>query len=430
MRIPGSGLFHFCAVLLGVWGLFGCSDRPESAQISGDVEVRLPWPDSKGQYSLQLVHLRGLHNLQEVRGSVAEFIYAPKIEGQKISGERPRARFMKTKEGFYVPEDETSQQMAALYAHVQRLQDLDQQTGVASLMSWPRTVGIAVRMRDQGEVVLNNSFYDGNTDSILMVPYKADSMPLALNGGVIAHEHFHAIFHHLVTGPLSEKGLLDGIAGFTAHDEIGIRDLLMWPRIGHGKGNESDRETLHTLLLKALNEGMADLWGWIYTGDPQFVQNSLPSQKMVRTLNLPKVAKEPKPLPPSEMLKGRIRGFKQDEANGAGALQSFAYVVGTSFSRVLKDVFSTSKNGKDAENPSAALGIKLVRALPALQKTFESSWKTQDLELQELLTVILNGTEDLDESQCQRALRWLDNRECQATAKAGRFIVRDKGVVK
>ncbi|HRO66603.1 MAG TPA: hypothetical protein PL182_03455, partial [Pseudobdellovibrionaceae bacterium] len=242
----------------------------------GSVSVRIPWKDAQGGVSLQAVTLTGLENLQEMKGAYAQFVYAPKILADGIEGANPRARFVKTPSGLYVPSDEISQQMAVIYAHMEHLAKLDEVAGVKSVLSWPRKIGISARIRGRdGQLWTDNSFYDGASDAILMVPNRNGKWPLATNPGVIAHEHFHALFFHLVQGPLLEENVLSRTLRASAHDEEGILETFaekapsektrVTPR---GSDLAVDNRRYNTAVIKMINEGLADVWGWIYSGQP------------------------------------------------------------------------------------------------------------------------------------------------------------------
>src|SRR5690606_9491676 len=102
-------------------------------------------------------------------------------------------------------------------------------------------------------------------------------LPMALNGGILAHEHFHAYFFAL----LLEKVILilDQWPTPTASSvHSGVKSGWWLPHF-----NSTLNHNMGVLL--AWNEGLADFWGYLYSGDPQFIGESLPHRLRARSLD-------------------------------------------------------------------------------------------------------------------------------------------------
>lgn len=391
------------SLLLGFFALLvSCSRMPETQQTQGTVKVRIPWPDSKGQYQLQDISLSGLDNLEQVRGRYAEFVVAPQLEGRQISGARAKARFIPNAKGTFIPADETSQHMAIMYAHLERLFDLEKQAGLKSALSWPRTIGLGVRLHDGSDLLVDNSFYEGLSDAILVVPYKQGALPLAANGGVLAHEHFHAIFFKAVLEPLIAADLWDAEVSGTVHNERRIREILGWSR---GTRDEEDSvnevERHRQLLLRALNEGLADVWAWIYTQDPEFLAWSLPTVREIRSLDLPRDGFGRSFLS-GEEIREQLRLRRQPLRGAGDQFGRFAYIVGTQFSRAVKENLQIQAP-RDPQRQA-----QLISAfLPRFADLFLSTPRDEVPEIQSLFLQLLEMSGPLPAEACESARRWL-----------------------
>lgn len=421
MRQAVRGMLVLCA--LG--GLVACTVQPsETKRASGDVTVRLPVVGANGVESLNEVVLRGIHDLSEVKGDYAQFTFAPKVTSTGLKGDSPRAHFL-VAEGIFVPTDETTQHLAAVYAQLQTLFLLDQKAGAGDLLKWPRSVGISVRVRDEakGGFTTDNAFYDGESDALLVVPYKNGRLPLAMNPGVLAHEHFHALFYRLVSGPLLSEKVISQRLHPSAHGEdelleyFGKDDSEKTVRSGPVKnaGDETPldeatfRRLYHTVMLKAVNEGLADVWGWIYTGDTEFLGRSLPNEARGRTLRLSEEASRRARLMERGLLEGIVRRFGSgNSAVQEGAFNQFSYRPGSELARAFRHILLGGKSFLSDETAvREAAARRIVKALPKIAEEIRS--RGNDLSSFSRILRVLLEAEPLNAEQTLEAKRWLVN---------------------
>lgn len=273
-----------------------CTKTSDAQRASGSVPVLLPQVSADGVKGFGVVVLEGIDDLSEVRGEHAQFYFAPKLRNHQLEGFAPQAQFMRNKDGVYVPADETSQSMAAVYYEFQKLHEFDKKVGVGDWVSWPRKVAISFRMKSRfgRGLEYNNAFHDGESDATLIAPYNAGALPLALNPGVLAHEHFHALFNAAVMRPLLEEKVVvrDTPGKMQLHGDVLARLTHIVGLDIEEKSNdgsplvETPQPNLiyNSVLIRAMNEGLADAWGWLNTGDYGFVGRSIVSQKINRNL--------------------------------------------------------------------------------------------------------------------------------------------------
>jgi hypothetical protein len=236
-----------------------CGGPSETKKAGSDIMVQIPVYGRLGP-RLETVKLLGIEDLSSVSGQYARFFYAPKVDSE-ITGSRPHARFTKNPAGVFIPHNQISAEMATLYYHIQNLAEFDQRMGIGHLNRGPRDVGILTRIRSKkGGFVHNQAYYDAGSDSILFVEYTLQGLPLTLSPGALAHEHFHSLFYKILLGPV------------TAQEKFSEKFLS--PEDESQEKTAMEDFLYRSVLVKALNEGLADYWAWLYTGDEDFVGRS------------------------------------------------------------------------------------------------------------------------------------------------------------
>lgn len=388
----------------------GCSPQPDNASEPGAVKVLLPLNNSQGKYSLDFFELKAIQDIKTLTGKFVRFFFSPNIINNKLNGSSPRARFIRTGDGNYIPSDTMSQQLAAVYAHMQRLAALDEELGVAEINRWPRDVGVAVNVNG-GKT--NNAFYDGKTDSMLFVPYTFNELNIALNGGIIAHEHFHSLFYKMVTQD----------EGAQIHDRARFLKMIH-------VGDESDHKAItpiveqkvltksevikfyHFVFFRGLNEGLADFWGWMYTGDPDFIAQSLPKEKKQRSLKVKHNSLAQLIFSKNQITRDLYNCYSNSEDHAKAlkvtpaeafnlCITGRAYVLGTQIARMVKaytDVYSTTRN-IDPIKARKDVAKLIIKVLPEIEKEQKLNDKFYDSSL--FLNALIDKVADLSNEECQ-----------------------------
>jgi hypothetical protein len=221
-----------------------------------------------------------------------------------------------------VPADFVTMQSVVVIAHQERLLDLDQKVGVADLLSLPLKVGVSVDLNvPNSDLKKNNALYVGQYDALLIVPYTNTGLPISINAGVLAHEHFHAVFQRLLINPLlKELAKQNTTSALYVSQEVAEHfdgdDRIRLPRtmfdvenvklkikkktakakndskepppplvdksvhseikpVPDDRGAMVSEATFNEFIVAGMNEGFADFWGWIYSVDDDFVGRSL-----------------------------------------------------------------------------------------------------------------------------------------------------------
>lgn len=354
--------YGFTTLIIGLF-CFACS-APQNQKLTG-IKVLLPWDvNNRGDYKLTTVLIKTLPSPYQLQGDVAK-IHIAERNSLPESVARPKLIYSG---GVYTPQDATSSIAIALYAHMERIANLDQTLSVQQHLNWPRRVVLDVALStESGDTLENNAWYVQEMDLIGFSPYTEPNIPLAVNGGVLAHEHFHGYFHHLVMGPVQESEKLTPDQPLSALD-------------------------YNVRVLRALNEGLADFYGFVYSQNPQYMESSLNQRSIYRRLNdSPRFIPEPNAL--SEQ-------FVNPQQVGCG--QNFlcaSYFHGVSVSRF----FYRWAQLKSADNPQAAQQVlgEIFKLLPVLASEIAQTIKSEPLDLAWFIEKFVKGQgQQMTAEQC------------------------------
>ncbi|WP_413585357.1 hypothetical protein [Bdellovibrio sp. HCB274] len=418
------------SVMLLALAVTACSGQENTSQVSGSVQVLAPMNDSKSSLSLKFIELSGLDNLREVSGRFVRFFISPRILDNRLNGPAPQGRFIKNSDEKYVPTNEQSQQLVVIYAHMQNLAKMDEAVGAGGVNRWPRDIGVAVR---ESSGLVNNALYDGTTDSILIVPYTHQNLPIAVNGGILAHEHFHSLYYKLVmkdfSDPAGEQTVNTGsnhdraqfleAAGITDSSDQATPNPRTESGLKIGKGREVAlseklvKRYYNRYLHRGLNEGLADFWGWVYTGDADFIASSLPDFKLQRSLNIGEY--EVVGLVSADRLRGIAASYVNFNSRQTYEeyMRDMAYSLGTKYSRLLKHFAdkSAEARGVDAVEMRLKVASWIVATLPAFRQDFVENEANIYYPPTRFLQVFAAQIPDMNEKECQFLVEVMNSAE-------------------
>ncbi|MGE3759810.1 MAG: hypothetical protein AB7H97_18735, partial [Pseudobdellovibrionaceae bacterium] len=266
-------LFFKATASIFVACISGCAPSVKDRD-PGATYFMIPWPNAAHEIIIQNVKVNTMTKISRIDGKAARFLIAPSDHKKRLKGFAPKARYSVTADKVVIPTDLQTTQLFTLYAHMEKLAAFDKKAGSYSLLSWPRTIGVAANVPI---VRANNAVYSGALDAILFVPYTRNNTAMYLNPGIIAHEHFHAIFTSAFINPLKLANKFPDEEE-TAHSTDSFADVFEIPSLKrNGRGKPVDPyELYHITLYRGMNEGLADVWAWFYTNDPNFLAKSLP----------------------------------------------------------------------------------------------------------------------------------------------------------
>jgi hypothetical protein len=299
-------------------------------KISGSGKILLPWPNAQGQYELTVVEVNTLKEPSSLTGDAAKILLDPRVSSDGLRGDRPSAHFVETNEGVLIPTDFISAQLGGVYAHAEKLWNLERAMGFEGLLEHPRKFGLKMRVTNDmnSPASLNNALYSAEHDAIIVMPYDPSNnpddkqLPLGLNGGILAHEHFHALFNAFLAPYLTSLDMKVGLSCNFAQPSGAVTP----DSIAHGKKLDINND----IIIRGFNEGLADFWGWIYTGDDDFIAHSLPKLRESRSLRSDKL--EVKIFSKDDFMSI----IKETSEKHPKSLDALPYELGTLIARELK----------------------------------------------------------------------------------------------
>lgn len=225
---------------------------------SESTSVWVPWPNEQGEYQWQNVRLLSRRDPTSLESFAANVYWRAGGSPSGFKGSVVHPHTLRNGNSWLALDSESLISVTALLIF-ERIEAFDRALGISHFLSWPRNVGIDIQARSSVRRILNNAFYDDRSDSVVITPYLGDTMPMALNHGIIAHEHFHAYFTRSMV-------------------EVGLGQWL-----GETK-SQSLKELTNQAIVLSWNEGLADFYGAVFSGDSRFVGRTFSDLKEKRNL--------------------------------------------------------------------------------------------------------------------------------------------------
>ncbi len=398
------------------------------------VIAKLPWKyPNQSEYSIQDVPFYTLNNISPLRGQAARIIIHPEILSDRIAGPDFSLKYTLDNENKILPLNRLSAQALVVYAHMENFYFWDRALELPSSLREQSVVGLDARIIDSGDVhgsgsySVNNAQHNGLLRAILIDPYQETGVPLSINGGVLAHEHFHALFFDLSFGSILEEfqkqlveiekenakkqttNLMSHIIEFDnelkinavdPHRRKSVRTNL---KIGKEEFTETELDFFYNLiLLKAFNEGLADVWGWLYTGDADFISHSLQVVKLKLDGNSRELKLKSLDYPLKSSLE--IRSEIENHKYGVyGAVNEMQYQLGTQLaSTVFKRIVDSEKSLLLNEQQRNKWSQKIINVVASLKGQFHLLG-TNDINFTQFLKkLIFDDTEvkTLSQEEC------------------------------
>lgn len=413
--------------------LVGCTKKLVSPLVTeGTVLVLLPMANSdlvvsqpsQLPYEFKVVDLQQIFELKRMNGAYARFFLNPGLKDNHLVGERPQAQFFNTRAGYYVAANSSTLELASIYYHVQKMAQLDSLLGYPQVNKWPRDVGIGAEIRlDDNSRFENNIFYDAKLDAMLVVPYVSNQLPLSVNAGVLAHEHFHSLFYKLLTKPLIENKVLNLGASSISHESSGVQDHF--PQLTNDPDIStptiSDLNLYQMTFLKSFNEGFADFWGWMYTHDDNYILNSLrkisADQEDPAERNLSLAEGEVLNIPDAKIFFSPVEEasqFYQGKVNLDSFVSQQAYRNGTLFAKTVKSLSLVIQKSRNINKVEAQREVakSLLKALEKLKLKFVESSGKEKISPSWVIQTIIGEISNLSLAECEnisKVIRFVDS---------------------
>lgn len=235
----------------------------------------LPWAESAdSKPTLQHVHITTLRNPANVEGPAARIFVKAGVRGHGFAGPAVQARWIKSG-SLFVPSDVKSGQAVAVYAHYEKIWQMDVKLGIAQNLTWPRQVSLGTSASIDDT---DNAYYSDDYDVMVILPYTADGTLMTLNRGVIGHEHFHGYFEKVFAG--ARENYYKKKNRTTSDRLVLVTDSPSKHISPEWTSNEHN-----SFLMSAFNEGLADFFAYVYTSQTNSMAKSVPFMKNSRQLD-------------------------------------------------------------------------------------------------------------------------------------------------
>lgn len=333
-------------------------------------------------FEFKVVELLNIYDLISLSGKYARFYTNATNKDNNLKGTQPKAQFFKNKKGYFVAKNNFSLELATLYYHTQNLALIDQKIGANQLNSLPRKIVIGTKISNSS-FQENNAIYDGGMDAIIYLDYTESNLALPFNGGIFAHEYFHSLFYKAVQKGLESNAFFKENRD-TSEEKFDLN--LAVPKFEKNKFIENSKMNPHSfkknlslelndikslskqnikdyyvLLLKGLNEGIADFWGWTYTQDKNFILHSISKIPSIRTLDLRKHDLQKPELVTQNMILNEVMGTFVDQEEKSAYINYFSYIIGTRFALFFKELVAViSKERKLSTDESSTIVMKSI----------------------------------------------------------------------
>lgn len=330
--------------------------------------VKLHTLQEDGTYKRSVFKLQTLENPRAVSSSKIRITLNPKFYMDGTTGDTtPEAQYFVDKDGNIVPKTTLTEELFSIYKIMEDFYFFDMKTGIDQVLFYPRNVSIHNKTPKAGEK--DNAFYISSFDRIVVLSYKGKRAPLGMNKGVLAHEHFHAIFNKIISpvkNTINDKnyvlslfGLLDEGAGLYSAIDVDLPD----EQIGY-----------NYLLLRALDEGMADFWANLHTNISNSYKASYSPEDQLDGRAVEGVVSE---MFAQNILESalNIANYRKEIAVNGSAYRpthDFIYVSGSKYSNLIKslsDKIYPLKGGISLEERNVLVGKWIVQSLNKLSQT-------------------------------------------------------------
>jgi hypothetical protein len=376
--------------------IFSCQPQAPIADVQGNVKVLIP-TTAQSSNQLSTVTIKNVSSLKEVSGSYVQFYYTPGSDNGGLVGGAPQAKFIRTGEDVYVPTDSVTQQMFSIYYHIQNLNDFNAEISLELKQTQPFYVGLNTQVSGGGDNSQNNAFFDGDSNALLFVPYNLQHIPISVNSGIIAHEFFHSIFF---------KHMLKG---FNLNQEALIQSAP-----------NTDKFYYNQTLVRGMNEGLADYWGWLYTNDTDYISVSLPKFGTARKMELD--AATIGSIETSSAIASKVSEAQEASEKPTEYLSTYIYKIGTPHARFLKEL--TQRISYDNKTSLKVAKVQMARAIYNYMKNLSATTKAFKAEsildaddmFQYFSRPSVSGI-NLSPVQCDFVLRYVKTKSLSADTK-------------
>lgn len=385
-------------------------DFNKLSEIRAPLKVRIPWKEKgESQYTLRDIELTSVTQLSPLQGDAANLYVKPDILQTSISGSPFEIEYTYNNKKVVIPLNRLSAQALTLYAHMERLYLWSNKLNLPPELKRKLDVGLAAEFLLNGTPIRTNALFSATLNAMLVVPYNQDALPLSLNGGVLAHEYFHSLFSGLVLKLIREQELAGDAKihvdteKLVSHDNVFASAFSDKPTT-QSEDTERDLQSwIFFSLLRGMNEGLADVWGWLYSEDTNFILPSLPVVEKHRDVSFK---------PKSLWTKAEMRNSINTSAKMGEQAEGVAYNLGTEYARWfylrIREAEGDAPLSEDRRNFWSNL---ILDRLTTYANSHVDIKHPEKIVPSDFITYMVFGDEKLSASECERWMSFVDKSE-------------------
>lgn len=425
---------HWNVLLLTFITIFGIGacNNPFSSKEQKPYKVTLLEYDENGKGRFVDRTLETLEDPVTVESSQIKIRINSKFYPTKIEDQIPRAIYRVNSSGVLMPMDTNTMMYYGLYYNMEQLLKFDKAVGLNGLLTFPRVLSIQTEPFKSSEGVSrfwkNNLAYMPGYDRIVVYKFDNSHVPAPLNLGLIAHEHFHAIFerlvrpHELVLFGMNEEietRRQEIIKNRIVANNLTASDPAVAKLSASGLTEDEDKifrqdvrriqegpKGYNFLMLNALSEGLSDYWSWLMTGheiaaDPTFkdveelklfsFEERRISPEVLRMLS-DRTAKEDFNFATfvEEETSQQVSSPKPDVSSSKVSVRAKFYYYGAMYAKLLRAISNVTMDG-DFATKRVEIGRWIIGSLTHLRKNLELFNENKDQDEYLSHDVILSG---------------------------------------
>ncbi len=364
--------------------LAGCSDPLEDNE-KCPCDVKINELQEDGTYKRSVYTFKTLENARTMTGSKINLRFNPRFyQDGSVKDITPENQFFVNSSGILIPSHTFSEELFSIYKIMEELYYFDTQIGVDRFLTYPRTVSIDNRSKSAKR--REDAYYTPIHDRIVVLSYDGKLAPLGLNKGVIAHEHFHAIFNNVVR-PIQKTVNDIGPASSSANGS---------EKAGMIISDTKDKNLSYNyLILRALDEGLSDFWASLITG----MSNAYLASLSKANVEYREVSGNIYPIHSQDVLAANLvyENFKTEMKTGHGQVQGYIYFIGVHYSNLIKSLskkIALAREDLTPDQERVEIAKWIISSLQKLAQTLEQNGSLKVLSQADLLSSFIPETQN------------------------------------
>jgi hypothetical protein len=364
--------------------LFSACSNPVESEKKCPCNIKIPQLQEDGSYKIEVVQFKTLEDVRKIKSSKIQITMNPRFfTDGSVEDMSPEAQYVINSDNVIVPTRTETAVMFSIYKIMEDLYLFDKKIGADNILSYPLRASLQTKVnRRKGS--MNNASYIPLFDRISVLKYEGDKIPVGLNPGVLAHEHFHALFNAIVK-PISSTIKVDGYK--SKRDNLLDVTAREYTFVTKHHNDIDPRVGYNYLVLRALDEGLADFWANLQTGQINPYLASFTESEMGGRNVLPQILSMYR----QDELRAifDFQAYKSEESvkgDSDRPIHGSIYSNGVRYSNLMRTLsISVGANAVNEADRRAIVGKWMISSLKKLSKVIQEKGQTEALTQGQIL---------------------------------------------